>query len=65
MIRESVEKLGFHYSETKILLISHAHWDHCAGSAAVKYTFEERPMSFENVLPSIPDWRGQQPFPMY
>ncbi len=36
MIRESVEKLGFHFSDTKILLISHAHWDHCAGSAAVK-----------------------------
>ncbi len=28
----------------------------------LKYTFEERPMSFEGALPSIPDWRGQQPF---
>ena len=36
MIRESIEKLGFRFSDTKILLISHAHWDHCAGSAAVK-----------------------------
>ena len=36
MIRESVEKLGFRFSDTKILLISHAHWDHCSGSAAVK-----------------------------
>jgi metallo-beta-lactamase class B len=36
MIRESVEKLGFHFSDVKILLISHAHWDHCAGSALVK-----------------------------
>jgi metallo-beta-lactamase class B len=36
MIREGVEKLGFRFSDTKILLISHAHWDHCAGSAAVK-----------------------------
>jgi metallo-beta-lactamase class B len=36
MIRESIEKLGFHFSDTKILLISHAHWDHCAGSALVK-----------------------------
>ena len=36
MIRENVEKLGFKFSDTKILLISHAHWDHCAGSAAVK-----------------------------
>ncbi len=36
MIRESVEKLGFKFSDTKILLISHAHWDHCSGSAAIK-----------------------------
>ena len=35
-IRASIEKLGFRFSDTKILLISHAHWDHCAGSAAVK-----------------------------
>jgi metallo-beta-lactamase class B len=36
LIRASVEKLGFKFSDTKILLISHAHWDHDAGSAAVK-----------------------------
>jgi metallo-beta-lactamase class B len=36
LIRESVEKLGFHFSDVKILLISHAHWDHCAGSALLK-----------------------------
>ncbi|HWY71753.1 MAG TPA: subclass B3 metallo-beta-lactamase [Terriglobales bacterium] len=35
-IRSSIEKLGFHFSEVKILLISHAHWDHDAGSAALK-----------------------------
>ncbi len=36
LIRESVEKLGFKFEDIKILLISHAHWDHCAGSALVK-----------------------------
>ena len=36
LIRESVEKLGFRFNDIKILVISHAHWDHCAGSAAVK-----------------------------
>jgi metallo-beta-lactamase class B len=36
MIRKSVETLGFHFSDVKILLISHAHGDHCAGSALVK-----------------------------
>ncbi|HSE15588.1 MAG TPA: subclass B3 metallo-beta-lactamase [Pyrinomonadaceae bacterium] len=36
MIRASVESLGFKFNDIKILLISHAHWDHCAGSAALK-----------------------------
>src|SRR5215216_3473046 len=36
MIRTSVESLGFKFSDIKILLISHAHWDHCAGSATIK-----------------------------
>ena len=36
LIRASVEKLGFKFSDIKILLISHAHWDHCAGSASIK-----------------------------
>jgi metallo-beta-lactamase class B len=35
-IRESLEKLGFKFTDIKILLISHAHFDHCAGSAKVK-----------------------------
>jgi metallo-beta-lactamase class B len=36
LIRDNIEKLGFHFNDTKILLISHAHWDHCGGSAAIK-----------------------------
>ena len=36
MIEASVEKLGFKFKDTKILLISHAHWDHDAGSAMIK-----------------------------
>ena len=36
MIRTSVESLGFKFTDIKILLISHAHYDHCAGSAAIK-----------------------------
>lgn len=34
-IEASIEKLGFHYRDTKILLISHGHFDHCAGSAQI------------------------------
>lgn len=34
-IKASIEKLGFKYADTRILLISHAHFDHDAGSAEV------------------------------
>jgi metallo-beta-lactamase class B len=34
-IRHSVEQLGFHWRDIKILLISHAHSDHAAGSAQI------------------------------
>ena len=36
LIRKSVESLGFRFSDVKILLISHAHFDHAAGSAEIK-----------------------------
>jgi metallo-beta-lactamase class B len=35
LIRKSVESLGFKFTDIRILLISHAHWDHCAGSARI------------------------------
>ena len=35
LIRHGVEALGFHFSDIKILLISHGHFDHCAGSAQI------------------------------
>jgi metallo-beta-lactamase class B len=35
LIQKSVESLGFHFTDIKILLISHAHNDHCAGSARI------------------------------
>jgi metallo-beta-lactamase class B len=35
LIRASVEKLEFKFSDIRILLISHAHSDHCAGSAEI------------------------------
>jgi metallo-beta-lactamase class B len=36
LIQKSVEQLGFRFKDIKILLISHAHSDHDAGSAEVK-----------------------------
>ncbi len=35
-IQKSVETLGFKFSDVKILLISHAHFDHDAGAARIK-----------------------------
>ncbi len=36
LIRESVKKLGFRMEDVKILLSSHAHYDHAGGLAALK-----------------------------
>src|SRR5215471_12312640 len=36
LIKASIEKLGFKFTDTKILLISHAHNDHDGGSALIK-----------------------------
>lgn len=35
IIKKGVEQLGFHYRDIRILLISHAHFDHCEGSAQI------------------------------
>src|SRR2546425_12722122 len=36
LIRKSIEQLGFKYSDTKIILISHAHGDHDAATDLIK-----------------------------
>lgn len=36
LIQASVEKLGFKFSDIKILVISHGHWDHDAASNTIK-----------------------------
>jgi metallo-beta-lactamase class B len=53
LIRESIEKLGFKFSDVKILLISHAHWDHCAGSATVKELTGAKYMVMDADVPEI------------
>lgn len=35
-IKANIEKLGFKYNDIKVLLIGHAHADHCGGSALIK-----------------------------
>jgi metallo-beta-lactamase class B len=52
-IRASVEKLGFHWKEVKILLISHAHFDHCAGSAQILRETGARYMVMDADVPVV------------
>jgi metallo-beta-lactamase class B len=52
-IQASVEKLGFHFDDVKILLISHAHFDHCAGSAKLKKLTGARYMVMEQDVPVV------------
>jgi metallo-beta-lactamase class B len=53
VIRASVEKLGFKFSDIKILLISHAHDDHCAGSALAKKLTGAKYMVMEPDVPVV------------
>src|SRR5215813_6006288 len=52
-IKQSVEKLGFKFSDVKILLISHAHWDHDAGSARIKQFTGAKYMVMEGDVPVV------------
>ena len=53
LIRRSVEALGFSFSDIKVLLISHAHWDHAAGSAAVKRLSDARYTVMDDDVPAL------------
>jgi metallo-beta-lactamase class B len=61
MIRESVEKLGFRFADIRILLISHAHWDHDAGSAMIKRLTGARYMVMEGDV-SVVESGGKSDF---
>ena len=52
-IRHSVEVLGFRFSDIKILLISHAHFDHAAGSADVLRLTGARYMVMDDDVPVV------------
>ena len=52
-IRSSVEKLGHRWQDIKILLISHAHYDHCAGSAQIKRETGAKYMVMDADLPVV------------
>jgi metallo-beta-lactamase class B len=53
MIRASMAELGFKFSDIKILLISHAHWDHDAGSAMIKQMTNAKYMVMDADVPVV------------
>ncbi|HKS08064.1 MAG TPA: subclass B3 metallo-beta-lactamase [Pyrinomonadaceae bacterium] len=53
LLRASVESLGFKFTDIKILLISHAHWDHNAASATIKKLTGAKYMVMEGDVPVI------------
>jgi metallo-beta-lactamase class B len=64
-IRASVEKLGFRFSDTKILLGSHAHGDHMEGDAQVKELTGARVMAMAEDVPALEKMRpGNKPHPI-
>jgi metallo-beta-lactamase class B len=53
MIQASIEKLGFKFNDTKILLISHAHFDHDGGSAKIKQMTGAKYMVMDADVPVV------------
>ena len=51
LIRKSIEKLGFKYSDTKIILASHAHGDHDAALGIIKKDTGARLMIMDADVP--------------
>lgn len=61
MIQSSVETLGFKFTDIRILLISHAHWDHDAGSARIKQLTGARYMVMDGDV-SVVESGGESDF---
>jgi metallo-beta-lactamase class B len=65
VIRSSVEKLGFKFTDVKILLGSHAHADHMEGDALVKELTGAQVMAMEQDVPGMMKIRpGGKPHPL-
>jgi len=65
VIRASVEKLGFKFTDIKILLGSHAHGDHIEGDAMVKELTDARVMAMEQDVPWLRKMTpGNKPHPI-
>jgi metallo-beta-lactamase class B len=64
-IRASVEKLGFKFTDIKIILGSHAHGDHMEGDALAKELSGARVMAMEQDVPALQKMTpGGKPHPI-
>ena len=65
VIRAAVEKLGFRFTDIKVLLGSHAHGDHMEGDALVKELTGARVMAMEQDVPALSRMKpGNKPHPI-
>jgi metallo-beta-lactamase class B len=55
IIDANIAKLGFHFKDIKIIVISHAHDDHCAGAALVKKLTGARLMVMDADVQEVQD----------
>jgi metallo-beta-lactamase class B len=53
LLEASIAQLGFKLADVKVLLISHAHWDHDAGSAKIKALTGAKYMVMEGDVPVV------------
>ncbi len=65
LIRASVEKLGFKFTDIKIILGSHAHSDHMEGDAMAKELTAARVMAMDQDVPALKKMTpGGKPHPI-
>ena len=67
VLKDSVEKLGFKWSDLKIVLGSHAHGDHMQGDALVEDLTHARALAMAEDLPALQAMRApsNKPRPAY
>src|SRR6266513_4845641 len=61
LIKKGIEKLGFKYSDTKIILASHAHGDHDAAVGLIKKDTGARLMIMDADVPETESSRPGRP----
>src|ERR1700689_2897939 len=59
LVEKSIVELGFSVKDVKILLNSHAHYDHCGGLAELKKKSGGRMIASERDAPDLNSGQGQ------